>query len=508
MMKCVKEIGNLPTTGVCHRHTREVALKIAVWISLLGGLACYPASYALAQQVTTGESSTVQKSIFVVNVQKGGKHFKLPYRKMSGANCFRIVSKDVPRWLWDGQSVYEGRIESNQSASGVFANIPIPQGVEAGEYDFDVMVGHTYRGVTCYSDPVSLLVRVDKNSNMREFTICSGEKFSYRPPCLESGKDDAETYRWTRSDVQGVQGGSTSGTGGIEDILTNTTSAPVVVKYFYTVGESECYTGGDYEISVTVNPVIRFQVENRKVELCDGDATDIAIYSNTENVVYQWKTESFGVTGAAEGEGTSVQQVLHYQDAPGTVLYRISIAGSNASCVPEQTAVVRVKPLPEISLSWNEPAEPLALGQSIEIHAYPQNYSNYVFRFNRQKIEQQNGTLLQYDWKSEMKNLVTVAVTSEEGCTNADTLELTGPKLKLPNVITPNGDGINDRLFAGMEIEVFNRNGSLLYKGKEGWNGLYKRALVPSGTYLYVVHFVSPEGQHIMRKYHVYVRTK
>lgn len=66
---------------------------------------------------------------------------------------------------------------------------------------------------------------------------------------------------------------------------------------------------------------------------------------------------------------------------------------------------------------------------------------------------------------------------------------------EIPNVFTPNGDDINDRLLAkisGLEEKVdfrlFNRNGMLLFKTEEprlNWDGTYKGKIVSPGVYFY-----------------------
>jgi len=73
-------------------------------------------------------------------------------------------------------------------------------------------------------------------------------------------------------------------------------------------------------------------------------------------------------------------------------------------------------------------------------------------------------------------------------------LEVTAGKL-LPTAFTPNGDNVNDIWpwpDSGYKVEIFNRLGTLLYSGNDGWNGTYKNRLVEPGIYFYVS--VSPDG--------------
>lgn len=62
------------------------------------------------------------------------------------------------------------------------------------------------------------------------------------------------------------------------------------------------------------------------------------------------------------------------------------------------------------------------------------------------------------------------------------------------NSFTPNGDGKNDLFMAGWHIQVYNRDGVLLYDGTGGWDGKYKGKMVAKDTYLYVVYYENGAG--------------
>jgi len=46
----------------------------------------------------------------------------------------------------------------------------------------------------------------------------------------------------------------------------------------------------------------------------------------------------------------------------------------------------------------------------------------------------------------------------------------------------------------GWHIKVYNRNGIVLYEGKEGWNGSYHNKPVSKDTYFYVLYYTSESG--------------
>ena len=66
---------------------------------------------------------------------------------------------------------------------------------------------------------------------------------------------------------------------------------------------------------------------------------------------------------------------------------------------------------------------------------------------------------------------------------------------EIPNVFTPNGDDINDRLIAKtsglvevVDFKIFNRNGQVLFQTTDprlNWDGTYKGRIVSPGVYFY-----------------------
>jgi gliding motility-associated-like protein len=67
----------------------------------------------------------------------------------------------------------------------------------------------------------------------------------------------------------------------------------------------------------------------------------------------------------------------------------------------------------------------------------------------------------------------------------------------VPNIITPNGDGLNDYLVIDdidpnnnqSELVVYNQWGDLVFKAnpyKNDWGGQFKNQPLPDGTYYYV----------------------
>jgi len=90
--------------------------------------------------------------------------------------------------------------------------------------------------------------------------------------------------------------------------------------------------------------------------------------------------------------------------------------------------------------------------------------------------------------------------TSESACVAVDSVLIEVIEdLNAFNAFSPNGDGINDYFeiehserFPAMQVEIYNRWGSLLYSSVgydsgKNWDGTYKGKDAPVGTYYYVI---------------------
>jgi gliding motility-associated-like protein len=83
---------------------------------------------------------------------------------------------------------------------------------------------------------------------------------------------------------------------------------------------------------------------------------------------------------------------------------------------------------------------------------------------------------------------VTLTATNKNGCFNSTTLSVDIVPF-VPNVFTPNGDGINELFMNNYDLNVFDRYGTLLYKGTTGWDGKYKGKVMDNDSYFYLINY-------------------
>lgn len=182
-----------------------------------------------------------------------------------------------------------------------------------------------------------------------------------------------------------------------------------------------------------------------------------------------------------------------------------------------ELATVRVSPPPELLLSLPERLEaPLGMAVALQpIVNRPQEVS-YFWR----PAEGLSCTGCPSPQASpEVSTLYELVVADKYGCTASAAVEvvvLPRQRIYVPNAFSPNGDGVNDRLFlyAGEEaarvirFEVYNRWGGLVFSANNippndpaaGWDGRRQERPAPAGLYAWETEVELLDGRRVVLK--------
>lgn len=305
--------------------------------------------------------------------------------------------------------------------------------------------------------------------------------------------------------------------------------------------------GCKYEMldTIPINPLYNFEVEVPDTVVCfannvvlSGHMLYDTTFDNTIGVTYTWWNEGNETsTPNFVGENYNV-----YLPEAKTYRFKLRVAFSGApGCYEEDWAEVNV--YPEIGVhvpiyvssvqndtiisvlfdnEYNIDVNTMNVDYSTKFQWYPSEMFtdsaswNTSILLTKEKYNQIHTLYpnrfvdLKDPQTKKMTNFIVadVIATTDVGC--VDSLRLYTKivkKLYLASVFSPNGDGRNDiwqipkdYLFPDLEVEIFNRWGSLVWSAKgdkaaHGWDGKTNSGkALPIGTYWYVIKFNLEKG--------------
>lgn len=234
--------------------------------------------------------------------------------------------------------------------------------------------------------------------------------------------------------------------------------------------------------------------------VCDGQAVSFSNQSSitpAQTLSYQWQ---FG-----SGSAGSTQAAPSYTyPGPGTYDVQL-IVSSPHSCADTVSMPVTVHPNPTVAFT----ASPQCF--NVVIYKVENPEQDLTYQWDLGDLNTASDTAFQHTYAQGGQYTVSLTATNSFGCeaSVSQQVEVQNSvpldKVTLPNILTPNGDGLNDVLVisenfdqcAEYEVLVFNRWGNLVYRYThngtpfEGKNNSGVR--LQPGVYFYVIRSGSVE---------------
>ena len=180
--------------------------------------------------------------------------------------------------------------------------------------------------------------------------------------------------------------------------------------------------------------------------------------------------------------------------------YPISITGGTATnyAFTYQNGTLTVNPLPVVSIVSSKGAS-LSKGETTVLTAT--GGTSYAWANAAGIISGQNTASLTV--RPSVTTTYTVTATNATGCSDVKTITIEVrddyEAIKATNILTPNGDGINDTWvvenidqYPNNEVKIFDKAGRVLYSKKaydNSWNATLNGSPLAEGTYFYIIDF-------------------
>ncbi len=177
--------------------------------------------------------------------------------------------------------------------------------------------------------------------------ICSGQAFTYTP----TSPIPNTAFSWTRAVVAGISNQAGSGSGNPNEVLNNTTSAPINVTYVYTLSVAGCVNPTTYNVRVTVNPKPTLSSTVTPPAICSGATFVYTPTSSTSGATFSWRRAAVeGISNTlAEGTGNPNEALVNTTTGPINVTYVYLISANTCVNSIGNSVVVTVNPLPTLS---------------------------------------------------------------------------------------------------------------------------------------------------------------
>ena len=267
--------------------------------------------------------------------------------------------------------------------------------------------------------------------------------------------------------------------------ITNNVSTGLQNKYSLIVG-NDYYIDDILLSTLHTDPVSVSALNNSPV--CEGSTINFMASptGGAAPFTYSW-------TGPNGFASTSQNPVLENGTPAMSGIYTVTVTDAlGQTATTTTTAVVNSTPKSDFTLSSTTVD---LRHNSATMTISPESGVTYQWDFGDGANDSQSTSTHAYTITgSTIEFIIKLTATNTIGCTSttSKTIEVTP---FIPNVFSPNGDGVNDVFMAGYDLQIFDRYGILLYKGTTGWDGTYKGKKMDNDTYFYLVNYTDKYHQ-------------
>jgi gliding motility-associated-like protein len=260
------------------------------------------------------------------------------------------------------------------------------------------------------------------------------------------------------------------------------------IRFVAYSGQTACVN--EISKTITVYPQPKAGFTSSATQLCYGETVAFQDNSKTgSSAAASW------VWDLGRGNRSVVQNPSKQYNDSGSIGVSMYFVNADGCISDTASAQLKIYPNPKLVLPHNGK---VLIGGTFTIKP------EFVFGYQLQYLWTPS-TWLSSDTAVSPKSIpqdditYRLTLTAEGGCTATDTIFIKVIKApEIPNIFSPNGDGINDRWaikylkdYPGATIDVYNRFGQVVFRSVGydlEWDGSYQGKPLPVGTYYYVIN--------------------
>lgn len=189
--------------------------------------------------------------------------------------------------------------------------------------------------------------------------------------------------------------------------------------------------------------------------------------------------------------------------------YAVVVADLTTRCLDTAYAVVRVDTF-DLTLTANDGAGVVRKYSQVALNSGA-NIPYKILSWSPEALFPNQSAIMQSLVADESQTYTIIGESDNSGCKDTAKASVKvdkEPAAFMPNVFTPNGDGLNDYFGpAGavsvgiIEFTIYNRWGAVVYNVRnkvsnaiKGWDGTYNGGDAQAGVYVYLISFSVPDG--------------
>ncbi|MEX6690348.1 gliding motility-associated C-terminal domain-containing protein [Danxiaibacter flavus] len=297
-------------------------------------------------------------------------------------------------------------------------------------------------------------------------TFCQGDSVVLQAP-------SASSYKWSNQ--------STASS------ITVNINGNYSVKIQNAAG---CWSPESAPVTTKVNPyAVATDISAKDTTACHGSPAILTATSNVQGAVFSWYSDA-----ALQNKVGTGSPFITAPLNSNTTFYGTVRGNDVCESKPADAIAVKVSLLEKPLLTVTPKNVSIGVGSSAQLTATGEGAIVWT-----PSTRLDNATSFTPKASPTATTTYTATLTSPEGCQATDTsrVEVTIAYFDYNKLITPNGDGINDRLtftniaqYPDNKLEVFDRDGKLVYRKtsyNNEWDGRINGNVPPNNTYYFVL---------------------